>query len=142
MRFEPEKTVRPVTGVWGGNRVVGYEIHHGRVVDNGHRPLLVDDVHGPEGSAGDAVWGTHWHGLLANDAARRALLVEVAAAADRADFRVAPDTDAEAARVLQLDRLADAVDEHLDMAAVEAIIADGPPATASVVRTTVAPSPT
>ncbi|MGZ8179947.1 cobyric acid synthase [Williamsia sp. SKLECPSW1] len=142
VRFEVEKTVRPVTGTWGPHPVQGYEIHHGRVVDNGHRPLLVDHVHGPEGSVGEAVWGTHWHGLLANDAARRALLDEVAVAAGRADFRVAPDTDVEAARVSQLDRLADAVDEHLDLAAIEAIITDGPPTSASVVRTTVAPSAT
>lgn len=142
VRFDLDKTVRPVTGTWGDHRVRGYEIHHGRVVDNGHRPLLVDDDHGPEGSVGDAVWGTHWHGLLANDAARRTLLAEVAAAAERADFRVAPDTDVEAARVSQLDRLADAVDDHLDMVAVEAIITDGPPTTASVVRTTVGPPPT
>jgi cobyric acid synthase len=57
---------------------------------------------------------------------RRAFLTEVAALARR-DFMVAPDTDFAAVRQARLDVLGDLVAEHLDTAALRALIERGPP---------------
>ncbi|MGH3785283.1 MAG: cobyric acid synthase [Pseudonocardiaceae bacterium] len=104
--------------------VTGYEIHHGRVVHRGE-PALVS---GPdEGSDGGHVLGTHWHGLLENDAFRRALLSRVARLAGRPGFRPAPATSFAALRMAQLDLLGDLVADHLDTAALTDLIQHGPP---------------
>jgi adenosylcobyric acid synthase len=100
--------------------VAGYEIHHGiAALDAGAEPFL-------DGCRSGGVWGTSWHGTLENDAFRRAFLADVAALAGR-DFRVAPDTDFAAARQARLDVLGDLVTEHLDTAALDRLICDGPP---------------
>ena len=71
-----DKRVRPVAGACavGGDRVMGYEIHAGRVSgpDLARPVMLLDD--GAEGarSADDLVEGTHVHGLFAADGFRRA----------------------------------------------------------------------
>ncbi len=122
VEFAPEKTVRPVAGTCRGRRASGYEIHHGQVTANDDRAWLVDDVHGPEGSIAGAIWGTHWHGLLANDDVRRALLTDVAHAAGKSGFVAASETDFTAMRMAQIDRMADLVDTHLEMSAVTALI--------------------
>ncbi len=74
-----------------------------------------------------AVWGTTWHGVLENDAFRRAFLVEVARAAGRA-FVPAPDTSFAAARERRLDALGDLVAEHADTDALWKLIENGAPA--------------
>jgi adenosylcobyric acid synthase len=112
--FEPEKVLRRASGVAWGCAVSGYEIHHGRVVDNGHEPLLTDDAGQPEGSDAGTVLGTHWHGLLESDGFRRALLRRIAPPG----FEPAPDTSVAAVRRAQLDHLADLVEAHVDVNAM------------------------
>ncbi len=72
-----------------------------------------------------AVSGTLWHGILENDEFRRAYLTETARLAGR-NFAPAPDTSFAAARQAQFDTLADAVEEHLDTAALLRLIEQGP----------------
>ncbi|MGH2620564.1 MAG: cobyric acid synthase, partial [Anaerolineales bacterium] len=69
----------------------------------------------------------HWHGLLENDAFRRALLHRVACLAGRPGFLPAPDTSFTAARTAQLDLLGDLVSAHLDTTALTDLIERGPP---------------
>jgi adenosylcobyric acid synthase len=98
-----------------------YEIHHGvATVDDAAEAFL-------GGARTAAVWGTHWHGAFDSDGFRRAFLADVAAVAGR-DFVPAPDTDVEALRAGRLDRLADAVADHLDTDRLTGLLADGVPA--------------
>ena len=126
VRFEPEKVLRTTTGVVDGVEVTGYEIHYGRVVDSSEASWIDDDEQGPEGARRDAIWGTHWHGLLASNEFRRHYLREVAAVAGKY-FEPAGDTDVAAIRGRQLDLMADLVTAHLDMAAICDIIGSGAP---------------
>ncbi|GAB2920580.1 cobyric acid synthase [Rhodococcus aerolatus] len=126
VRFEPAKVLARVHGRADGHAVTGYEIHHGRVTRTGDPPLLTTADGAEEGSRRGAVHGTHWHGLLANDAFRRRWLTEVAAAAGRDGFVVAPDVDVTARRDAQLDLLADLVEAHLDLDALATLLRDGP----------------
>ncbi|MGH3696744.1 MAG: cobyric acid synthase [Pseudonocardiaceae bacterium] len=122
--FDTVKHLARPSGTALGSPVTGYEIHHGRVVHRGE-PALVS---GPdEGSDGGHLLGTHWHGLLENDAFRRALLRRVAHLAGRSGFQPAPGTDFAAARAAQLDLLGDLVATHLDTDALLDLIAHGPP---------------
>ncbi|MFH0244936.1 cobyric acid synthase [Streptomyces sp. HK10] len=121
VRFEAEKTLARPVGEALGERVEGYEIHHGVAeVDGGDEPFL-------EGCRTGSVWGTHWHGSLESDGFRRAFLRRVAADAGRA-FVPAPDTSFAALREEQLDRLGDLVEEHADTAALLRLIEGGAPA--------------
>src|SRR3546814_9148783 len=86
-----------MTGTADGISVSGYEIHHGRVVRNGDRPLLADSSGMPEGSVRGPVRGTHWHGLLESDDFRRSLLRELAVPG----FVAAPDRSEEHTSELQ-----------------------------------------
>ncbi|MGH3685300.1 MAG: cobyric acid synthase [Pseudonocardiaceae bacterium] len=122
--FDQRKHLGRRTGTALGEPVTGYEIHHGRVVHRGGSAL----VSGPdEGSDNGHVLGTHWHGLLENDAFRRALLHRVACLAGRTGFRPAPDTSFAAVRAAQLDLLGDLVSAHLDTDALLELIEHGPP---------------
>jgi adenosylcobyric acid synthase len=123
IEFDAEKHLGTPTGTALGEPVTGYEIHHGRVVRSGD-PGLVGD----EGSDRGAILGTHWHGLLENDSFRRVLLARLAEQAGRSGFVVAPDTSFAAERTAQIDVLADLVDGHLDMPALEQVITHGAPA--------------
>ena len=67
------------------------------------------------------MWGTTWHGTFENDGFRRAFLTDVAS---QAGVRWQPDVGAPgfaARRELMLERLADAVEQHLDTGALAAI---------------------
>lgn len=133
IRFEHAKTLRPVTGVVGSIPVCGYEIHHGRVVDTSERHWLDDDLHGPEGAVRGALWGTHWHGLLGNDAFRRDFLRQVADAAGRRSFGVATDTSYDAVRATQVGVIADLVTAHTDLDRLGEVIAAGPDPTLPII---------
>lgn len=74
-----------------------------------------------------AVYGTHWHGLLENDRFRRLLLDDVAEHSGRTGFVPAPDTDVAAVRVAQLDLLADLVEKHVDVDALDTLLGEGAP---------------
>jgi adenosylcobyric acid synthase len=122
--FDSGKHLARAAGTALGEPVTGYEIHHGRVVGHGGAPLIAD---AGEGSDEGHVLGTHWHGLLENDAFRRGLLCRVARLTDRPGFRPAPDTTFAAIRAAQLDLLGDLVEAHLDTTALADLIIHGPP---------------
>lgn len=130
--FHRDKTLRRFSGHGGLDPVHGYEIHHGRVVRSGEEPWLHDDESGPEGARRGAVFGTHCHGLLESDRFRRAFLAEVAASNGLRRFRPDPRLQVAAVREAQLDLLADLVDEHLDVVALDRLLTDGPPDLPSV----------
>jgi adenosylcobyric acid synthase len=116
--------VRQRRGHCDGHRVSGYEIHHGIVgVTGPSRPWIVlDDVYGcaPEGVVAGRFRGTTLHGLLEGDAFRAALLCDVAAA--RAKKWVPAGVSFAAARTVQWDRLADALEAHVDIDALLALL--------------------
>jgi adenosylcobyric acid synthase len=120
--FAAEKTLATPTGTAWGLPVAGYEIHHGQVLHSGD-PTLLDG----EGSDIGAVLGTHWHGLLENDAFRRLLLERVAAESGRTGFVAAPDTSFAVERGAQLDLLGDLVEQHVDLCALDHVISHGAP---------------
>ncbi|MFH9332486.1 cobyric acid synthase [Streptomyces althioticus] len=119
VRFARGKTLARPVGEALGERVEGYEIHHG-----------VADVLGGEafldGCRVDAAWGTHWHGALESDGFRRAFLRAVADRAGRR-FVPAPDTSFAALREEQLDRLGDLIEQHADTDALWRLIESGAP---------------
>ncbi|MGK8491221.1 cobyric acid synthase [Nocardia asiatica] len=126
VEFAETKILRRSAGHAQGVPVRGYEIHHGRVTHTGDPAWLTIDG-APEGSVRGAVWGTHLHGLLESDELRRGWLRAVAAAARRSEFVVAEDVSVAAVRAAQLDLLADLVEAHLDLAALERLLAEGAP---------------
>ncbi|NEW43200.1 cobyric acid synthase [Nocardia cyriacigeorgica] len=157
IEFADPKLLRRVIGVGGaGMALRGYEIHHGRVHRTGDPHWLhigpevtadpaTDVLAGavvaagrgaPEGSVRGAIWGTHVHGLMESDEFRRAWLTEVADHAGRTGFRVSPDTSVAAVRTAQLDLLADLVEQHFDLNALEQLIAAGAPSGLPTVTTT------
>ncbi len=104
--------------------LTGYEIHHGRLSRCAEDSWFEVDSE-PQGIARGAVFGTHWHGLLDNDAFRRAWLTRVAEAAGRGGF-VVGETNITARRDAQLDVIADLLADNLDVAAILALL-EGPP---------------
>jgi adenosylcobyric acid synthase len=126
--FTTAKTLTRPRGLAHGEPVDGYEIHHGRVTVHGGEPFITDGAGSPlDGCRLGPVTGTLWHGVCENDAFRRALLAEVAAATGRA-FVPSQDTNFAALRESQLDRLAEAVAAHIDTDALARLIEHGPPA--------------
>ncbi|MEU6732893.1 cobyric acid synthase [Streptomyces physcomitrii] len=120
VRFAREKTLGRPHGEALGERVEGYEIHHGLAEVTGGEAFL-------DGCRAGSVWGTHWHGSLESDGFRRAFLREVAAVAGRR-FVPAPGTSFAALREQQLDHLGDLIEEHADTDALWRLIESGPPA--------------
>jgi adenosylcobyric acid synthase len=122
VRFGRDKVLRRPSGLWRGHEVTGYEIHHG-VPDEPGEPAgrLVPF---PGGWQQDAVWASMWHGIFENDAFRRAWLGEVAARSG-SDWRPVDTPSFAERRTAMLDRLADAVAEHLDTDALLRMIDNG-----------------
>ncbi len=116
--LETMKVTRWVAGAALGQPVTGYEIHHGRTRHlTGASGWIT-----PEGCqvGGERILGTNLHGLLDNDAFRSAFLTSVAARAGRP---WAPSgVSLPAARQVRFDRLARALESHLDMTAIETLI--------------------
>ncbi|MGY0500588.1 cobyric acid synthase [Nocardia sp. FBN12] len=140
IEFADPKIARQVTGTAGSNTLHGYEIHHGRVTRTADPSwLTIDDD--PEGSARASIWGTHVHGLLESDEFRRSWLTEVAARAGRTGFTVAPGTSVTAVRSAQLDLLADLIEKHVDLAALDHLICTGAPADIPLIRTGIRAAP-
>ena len=123
--FGRDKVLRLPGGSWAGVATSGYEIHHGRVHRDGGEEFLGGARCGP-------VFGTLWHGSLEADGFRGAWLGEVAALLGR-DFAAGGSSFA-AAREQRIDALADAVEEHLDVDRMLALVRDGAPAGLPVVR--------
>jgi adenosylcobyric acid synthase len=133
--FRAAKLTRQRRGRALGQRVTGYEIHHGRVTrGTDARPWLrLDDTYGieDEGSVDPkadqegvgAVFATSLHGLFEEDGFRVAFLADVARR--RGKEFVPVGRSFAHARERQIDSLADMVDAHVDMAAVDALIKEG-----------------
>ena len=119
VRFEVDKHLGRPKGQWRGNAVAAYEIHHGvasRTLDGSDAEPFLD------GWRSGPVWGTTWHGAFENDDFRRAFLAQVASQAG-VRWRADPSSPGFAARrESMLDRLADAIEQHLDTAALAAIV--------------------
>ncbi|WP_333618510.1 cobyric acid synthase [Dietzia sp.] len=125
IEFGAAKIVREVSGLGSvagrPAAVSGYEIHHGRVARRYGDPFL--EIGGPggpheagEGARAGRVYGTHLHGLFAEDEARRAFLAELAQSVP--GFAPSEDTVVAAERARMLDVLADAVESALDLDAL------------------------
>jgi adenosylcobyric acid synthase len=125
--FEPDKVTAQVAGAADHLPVHGYEIHHGRTALGPEAwPWLELDTgaEGARSSAERVVLGTSLHGILEADDFRHALL---AAAAHHRGRRWAPSgVSFAAARNAQIDRLADLVEEHLDLTAIDRLIQERP----------------
>ncbi|WIV52588.1 cobyric acid synthase [Amycolatopsis nalaikhensis] len=120
--FAAEKVLARPVGEWRGARVEAYEIHHGTTTATTPSESFLD------GMRDGAVWGTMWHGAFENDAFRRAWLTEAAA---QAGVSWAPSHGAPGFADLReemLDKLADAVDDHLDTATLLRVLEQGAPA--------------
>ena len=127
--FSEDKVTRQRRGRAWGQRITGYEIDHGRSRAGSRAGpwIELDDVYGcePEGAANGAgsVLGTNLHGLMEEDGFRAEFL---AAVGERRGRRfVAAGVSFAGVRQAQLDRLADLVESHVDMGAVEKLIAGG-----------------
>ena len=121
--FEPSKVLRQCTGTAMGQRITGYEIHHGRTkVGGGAAPWvhLEDEEEGAVDLVDASVLGTSLHGLFEQDAFRATFLVEVGRRRDKAF--VPAGVSFAAAREAQFDRLADLLEAHVDIAAIERLI--------------------
>jgi len=120
--FDPDKVVERCAGTSLGHAIVGYRIHHGRVHPDGGDPFV--NVAGVlDGVSQGATYGTTVHGLFENDGFRRAFLALVADRVGK-EFVATPGTFADARRA-RIDRIADALESHLDLDAVMTLIADG-----------------
>lgn len=125
-RLDTEKVLRNITGkfVGLGDQPVaasGYEIHAGRSYGKAlERPLLMSDQGLPDGAVSEdrQILASYWHGLLDHPEALNALLSWVKD--DAVGLKVIPDI--EALRQQTYERLADLVDEHLDMPRLLALI--------------------
>jgi adenosylcobyric acid synthase len=119
--FDRDKHLGRPRGEWGGHPVDAYEIHHGVTRPKEDLEPFLD------GFRRGAVWGTTWHGAFENDAFRRAWLT---AAAAQVGVTWTPADGAPgfaAHRAAMIERLADAVEEHLDTAALLRLVEHGAP---------------
>jgi adenosylcobyric acid synthase len=133
--FRADKITRLRSGTAAGHPVTGYQIHHGRVHPYGGETFVtLDDAHGHgvDGVRTDARFGTTLHGLFEADGFRRSFLEGVAS--HRRKRFVSAGRSFVGARVDALDELADALAEHLDLTAVEALINRATPVDASAAR--------
>lgn len=121
--FRPHKVTRRCRGSAGGAPIEGYQIHHGRIRIEGGDPFVVlddDPVAHVDGVRSGAVCGTTVHGLFDSDEFRRAFLTDVATR--RGKKWVSDGVDLAALRGAAIDGLADAIEAHLDLDAVERLI--------------------
>jgi adenosylcobyric acid synthase len=120
VRFAPEKQLGTPAGSWRGHDVTAYEIHHGVAALAGAGGTAAEPF--LDGWSVGATYGTTWHGAFENDGFRRAFLAEVACVTG-VPWRPAPGAPGFAARrEVMLERLADAVEEHLDTRALARLI--------------------
>jgi adenosylcobyric acid synthase len=126
--FHADKCMRQRAGLdRSGEKVAGYEIHHGMPTPASlHTSWFVLDGEKEgvaEASAG--IWATSLHGIFESDGLRRAFLRAIA---QRRGKQI--DTAAatfESRRQAEIDRVADALEAHLDLETTFAIIAEGAP---------------
>ncbi|CAN5533210.1 cobyric acid synthase [soil metagenome] len=143
--FDPSKVTRQRRGRALEQQVAGYEIHHGRVQRGptsaawvhleadplGPAPTTIatlgagPDDEGAVDTATGRVLGTTLHGLFEEDAFRAAFLTAVAQR--RGKHFVPAGVSFAAARTAQSDRFADALEAHVDLAALATLITTRPP---------------
>ncbi len=130
--FGIEKITRQRRGRAMGQRVTGYEIHHGVTTRGGRAAgwIHLDDVYGDDDDGGVAiddasVVGTSLHGLFEEDGFRAAFLTELGRRRDKTF--VPSGVSFRAAREAQFDRLADILEAHLDLDRLEQILQEGAP---------------
>jgi adenosylcobyric acid synthase len=137
--FAPDKVVRWRRGRAMGQPVSGYQIHHGRVtrgagaagwvhLDGASAPSGGEPVSDAEGAVDltdAAVLGTTLHGLFEPDAFRAAFLCEVGRRAGKTF--VPAGVSFAAARTARFDRLADALEAHLDLDRLLGLISSSSP---------------
>jgi adenosylcobyric acid synthase len=121
--FEALKVTRQVHGTVGPDVVHGYQIHHGRVHPSAGQPWLTLTDGTVDGVSLGRFMGTTLHGLFEADAFRHRFLSDLAQRAGKT--WLSAGVSYAAAREAQFDRLADAIEEHVDMAAVERLISMG-----------------
>ena len=93
-----------------GSEISGYEIHHGEsVVDESANVWLTVDAR-PVGALNGKVWGTYLHGVFDNNAFRNAFIQSLSIRTESADWIATIDRE--------LDRLADTVEAHTDIAQI------------------------
>lgn len=128
IEFASAKTVREFTAVLDAplaTAVRGYEIHNGHVASARHQPWL-EWAGGDEGARNATVFGTHIHGLFANDEFRRDFF-RTEVEPRHSGFRVSGDTNVADERRIQLDALADAIEQSLDLNALLELACSGAP---------------
>jgi adenosylcobyric acid synthase len=118
-----------VAGPAAGRSIAGYRIHHGRLHGDA-TPWLVDETGAAIGWWDDRVRATSLHGLLEDDAVRAELLAWVAERTGRPPRRPSAVSFA-AARNARFDAIADALEAHLDLDRLLALVATGAPMGAS-----------
>jgi adenosylcobyric acid synthase len=133
--FSADKLLGNPTGTaagFGRVEVRGYEIHHGRVARLGGDPVVETEA-GDEGCRAGRVLGTSWHGILENDAFRRAFLSWVAGI-HGLDWVPGSRPFAQA-REARVDVLGDLIEHRADTDALLQLIEEGPPPRLPVVTT-------
>jgi adenosylcobyric acid synthase len=125
--FAADKVTMLRHGTALGTDVDGYQIHHGHVVPRAGDPWLwLDDGDEPTAQPPDGVreagcYGTTLHGLFEADEFRRRFLSMVGAR--RGKRFVSAGAGFAATREAAVDTIADVLGEHLDIAALETMIA-------------------
>jgi adenosylcobyric acid synthase len=115
--FGAAKKTAMVTGTALRQPICGYFIHHGRT----EAPdSWIDTEYGPEGSRAGGIYGTSMHGLFEADGFRAAFLQSVAARAGKT--WIPSGKSFAAARQARFETLADVMEEHLDMTAIESLM--------------------
>jgi adenosylcobyric acid synthase len=126
--FQVEKTARWRRGkANGGEPVSGFELHRGCVTASTSAPAWFS-LEGPSGTEPEGVadiaagvWGTSLHGLFENDELRCSFLAEVAQRRHKA-FRPSGLVFS-SEREAMFDRLAGAVEEHMDLTTLCSLVA-------------------
>lgn len=141
--FEPEKTTTQVKASWipdNGMKgfedftgdVSGYEIHMGRTtLGSAAKPLLqIDDRLGEPAADTDGavspdgrVFGSYIHGIFDNSHFTRAYINEIRQGKGLTE-KPEDDTDFHAFKEREYDKLADLMEAHLDLRAIEAMLAE------------------
>ncbi|HEX3839350.1 MAG TPA: cobyric acid synthase [Acidimicrobiales bacterium] len=123
--FDEGKHLGTASGQWHGHPVNAFQIHHGVTVLDADDPDAEQLEPFLDGYRRDAVWGSTWHGTFESDGFRRAWLTEVAAQAQIAWQPAEQSVGFSDLRLAMLDRLADAVEDHLDTDRLLRIIEQG-----------------
>ena len=130
--FHPDKVTAQRRATSLGHTMTGYQIHHGRVTPGTTgQPWVTFDDGVDDGAVemrsqhnGVPVMGTTMHGMFESDEFRRAFLREIAEWAGKTF--VSQGVSFAAARDAQINRVADALEAHVNLAQVAELISTAP----------------